>query len=45
LECPPNLLTKERSNPKELINQSIAGPDSLHKTLINSVGLALGSPN
>lgn len=31
-ECPPSLLTKDRSNPKELINQSIAGPDSLHNT-------------
>lgn len=44
-ECPPILEIKDKSNPKELINQSIAGPDSLHKTLIISVGLALGSPN
>jgi hypothetical protein len=44
-ECPPNLDTKDKSKPKELINHSIAGPDSLHKTLMSSVGLALGSPN
>lgn len=37
-ECPPNLLTKDRSIPNELINQSIAGPLSLHKTSINLVG-------
>lgn len=44
-ECPPNLEVKDKSKPKESINHLIAGPDSLHKVLIISVGLALGSPN
>lgn len=44
LEWPPNLLTKERSIPKSCINQSTAGPDSLHKTSIISVGLQFSSP-